>query len=719
LERRSQHSSAVDALLLARLAEQAQKLKVARAAWLRLSEKHGSGALLREAARVTTDIAAQSLDLQQTLRAYMLTLKALREQADVDSLLGRLNSSVQWLDVEAEQMSRTVWLEHQRQVAQDEPLGLQVRRALLDAPDNSVLLTRAAAVFFTSRFEGRLVQVDALCHSLSGPKENCPLKVRVDGQSVPCTPVGLQRKRAFETRRMSPQVSRPLGCRVELPEGAQRLSVALAPNSGEALGWAVAREVTATGLGPSSYVARWMQADAARPVSTWLAGPAVLRIEARAASEAATELVVRLDPEHAKASVIEKTYELATGIDQHTTLATGDGRVFDVTRTEVIVEEAGRYRLSVAPAGGSALLRLSLANIVAPPRVITTADDEIVELDEREAEALKPWSRLMVGFDPVPGALTLGASISARSEDLIEGDRDPATRYLELGVQARRALIEDLLWGEGGAFQRQRPGPESHGVELGLWLTSDADWPGAFARLEAVTQRLGGENALGYYAVAGVYYPFELGQKLRLVPTTQLVVRQVAKQGEGRREADRVVHSPYAASHPHSVDFLSRLDYRAFVDFTLRGQARARAAPYFDGWDRFDLSVAADLMTGTGWSPWLSGELLASHRPVSPQRERAFSRLAASPSVVFWRWLSSAQRLTLGFQGSYFFDVPKSAGRDSAFSGELALGYEYSFERGLDDLNLGRRPFRARQEEERPGLRRRSMGSHPYWSEQP
>jgi hypothetical protein len=306
--------------------------------------------------------------------------------------------------------------------------------------------------------------------------------------------------------------------------------------------------------------------------------------------------------------------------------------------------------------------------------------------------------------------------MALQSADLLEGDRDPTGRYAQLDLHVRRSLSDDLLWAALGVFGRARNGPSSRGAHAGFWLTARDGAPGAFARAELATQKLGREHAVGYFAVAGAFYPQTLGPTLQLVPLAQVVLRRADERGRGQPDADRTVYSPYAASRPHTVDLSLRLDHRPYVDTFLRTGVRARFSPGLVGTDRIDGFASAQLLAGTGLAPWLRFDALLSHRPESPQREHPFTRVAATPTVVFWHWLSDAQRIALEASASWFVDTPGKYGRESALSGQLQLAYDYSYLRGLEDYSLAERPFRARLEEGLPSRRRRTPITRSQWS---
>lgn len=716
LQSRSIGSGNVDALLLAELAEREGQLATAAESWLSIWNEHRAPAALVEAARLTTDRAAQALDLAATFDAYALALQAHEAGGDVGALLGRMGNSVRWLSIGAERMSGRRWVEQRRVTSPDEPLSAQVRSALTDAPEDAVLLGAEPAGFGTPSLGSTSVQVEALCHALAGERENCSIDLQVDGQRLACRPVDGVARKDLERRRLDPSVARPIRCQLELPESAQRLTVKLAAEGRAAVGWAVARGVLPEGLGPSKFASRWVEGDPERPVEAWLVGPTVVRLTARSADPSADVLAVDLQHEDPKVPPIRREVALSPDLDPNARALRPEQALTREVRHEIVVPRAGRYRLALAPSRGRVLVKLQMSEVVAPPRARSVSsaasDTKIWRLLEGRAPRLSP-----VGVDAAPGPLTIGTWLALRSRDVTEGDQELAEGYAELGFGVRRALVDDLVWSAVQLFDRERVGPSSQGGLAGVWLTSRGGFPGAYARGELATQVLVGERALGALGVFGVLYPWTLRHDLKLVPVAQLVVRRADPVGKGQDNVDPQVYSNYAATRPHSVDWIARLDHRPYVDTLLGAALRVRMAPKFEGVDRVDLSTNAQVLAGSGWAPWLSLETLASYRPVSPQRRYAFTRFVATPAVTFWTWVDASQRLSLAGLLSYFIDVPREAGRESELSGQIQLSYDYTFLRGLNDFPLTDRPFRARLEEGLPSRRRAAPRTHPYWGD--
>jgi hypothetical protein len=634
--------------------------------------------------------------------------------------LARLSDAIQWDQAPADGAAGVAMVERYRLADPEAPLGQRVRRALIDAPGYAAVKRRRAVVVNVGRFESRTVRLETLCHAFDGPQESCRLQVTVDSAPVDCRQAAADATAVDSAAPQDPDaVARPLRCTLQLKQGAKRLVVSL-PKTRDVIAWVVARQVTPQGLFPATVLSRWTEIDQDRPLSTWVAGPTILRITARADAGQLRRLTASVQPATGPGSSQEHGWELVSDSEEYTRRYPSGTALSKPTRHYVTIRAPGPHRLVVASPRGRALVRVEAARAVGLPRerladAAAPADGTVAA----GAMAAGPWPLGVVGWDPEPGAFSLSANLAVVAGELVEGDHDPTEDYLQLGLHLRRELLADQLWIRATALGRARAGPSSQGAEVHLSMAARTGLPGAFTQARVITQRFGGAQAVGAHAVAGALYVVPLSHNLRLVPLAQLSLRRVDDAGRGEEAADRTVYSPYAATHPRSLDVALRADYRPYVDTLTRAGARLRFAPDFDGVDRIEVYGRGQLLAGTGLAPWTRLDAVISYRPVCPQRTQAFVRAVVGPSVTFWHWVHDWHRLTASAALSYLHDFPEWVGRGSEISGKLVLGYDLVFGRGMRDHALYERPFRARQEEGHQPVRRRAPLPHPYWSEAP
>ena len=441
----------------------------------------------------------------------------------------------------------------------------------------------------------------------------------------------------------------------------------------------------------------------------------MLRLIARAPLGAAQRLSVALTRKQGTAEAEKTALELDPGADPLARRRSDGSAVSREVQRYLVIEQGGRHRLVVSPDAGRALVRLQAARIAAPPRPPPEEQADPTPNTDAGAtlEDLGPLPR--VGLDPEPGPLTLGAAFELATSDLLDVEREAASVYGQLSLSARRAVVENELWLSGVLFHRQRDGPESQGAEVELWLASGEHYPGALASAVLASQELGGTRAYGGLARAGLFYSQTLTARLRWMPMVSYTLRRVDPRGSDFDAVDRTLYSRYAETRPRSLDIGATLDYRPYVDVLAALRGELRLAPDFDGIDRTDLGGRLQTMPGPSPLPWLRCDVGVSYRPVSPQRDEAFVRLSAVPALTFWHWQGNSHRFQLLGRAGYVFDLPREAGRAGSVLGQLVLGYDYVFDRGLTDFTWGSRPFRPHLEEGRGPIERVAPSTHHLW----
>src|SRR5262249_32981514 len=160
----------------------------AAAAYERLALEAGSPAAAVEAAHALSDLAFTRRDPALALRAYLFAKKGQIAGVDARAVLGRLEAAVRFHRPDDASAMGYEWVARRgRAKGGVEALAPRVRRALLDAPPDAILLTegeRAVAIGKTSR----QVAIESACAPLATPFDalgapDCHLRVDVDGSS--------------------------------------------------------------------------------------------------------------------------------------------------------------------------------------------------------------------------------------------------------------------------------------------------------------------------------------------------------------------------------------------------------------------------------------------------------------------------------------------------------------------------------------------------------
>jgi hypothetical protein len=363
------------------------------------------------------------------------------------------------------------------------------------------------------------------------------------------------------------------------------------------------------------------------------------------------------------------------------------------------------------------LLRIERANAVGLPASKRAAAAPATAEPPSDAPATSERLRLpAIGFDREPGALTVGAYVLALSGELVEGDADQGSTYVEAGGQVRRALIGGRLWALGGPFGRLRAGPASFGARATLHLQHDGVVPGAFARGRWVGQPTDELLYQGYYASFGVFNAIDLSAELELAPRVAVTFRGT----EERPRFDGIdpdVYTRYAAEHPWSLDASAALTHRLALDALVRGTAVVRLLPELDGVDWVDLSLLGLSAPGRNHAPEARLQLSASYRPRGLYRPERYVRLLIEPAVFLWHFEGDT-RLSGGAGFGYAQDFPAN-GHGSAFAFQLLLAGDLTFGRGMDDFSASELVFRPRAEEAADVPERAAPRDSPYVAEPP
>ncbi|WP_437722830.1 hypothetical protein [Sorangium sp. So ce861] len=781
-------SSGADALLLGLLAERAGEARMAADAFTRIGLAHRSAAALARAANLATDVAAAAPapDRRLTLRALALAELAVQAAAREASAgpgasatgsaapspplqlppaaLARLSPVTGWdVPPRADATAGTATLEIRARAERDLPLRVRVRRALVDAPEASLLITDGArAEFRLDRAAPGAIVLDGACRSLDREEAPCAFSIALDGAPVACSAAS------------APMADR---CVVEVPKGSHRIE-ARPPADRSVLGWIRATAAGAAQPFSGRVLSTWNDIDPDRPLELAFVGPTVVRIRARAAYECVASPRARATPAddpacHPEVAAATPAGQLRfsvapldgaaapgapgaagsgppgapgaagsappgalppgalpPGALEEGTLALDasedrEARRLGVTRepffwlggeveSRVAVLAEGPHVLRVASPGGRALLRveLAVAHGAPRPRVPPPAPPPPAPLAPTE-EPLRPAPP--VGEDPDAGPLSVGGYARLVDAELTEEDLRLPLRFLELGVDVHRELIERRAWVAAAGFGRLRDGPESFGAEARFDLGSSGWIPGAALSGRVVFQP-GASDAVGGRASASAFWSIPLGE-LTLSPWAGFTYLAVDESLRGFPGADKDIFTPYAAEHRTQASLGARLRHRPFVDALVTAGTSLRLSPLPSTLDRIDATLDLDLLPGRGLFPWIQLGWLASYRPENETRDEAFLRNAFTAGLTFWSWLSRGHRVSLGAEGTFLFDIPSPAETSPRLSALLFARYDYTAGRGLRDFPPQSTPFRDRQEEGSGLIERERPAVEPSWED--
>jgi hypothetical protein len=720
-------SSAVDALLLAVLAEEVGQPAVAASAYERIGRAHASPRALVRASSLTADAALAATDRSLVLGAYVLARQAADEDPSAAGVLARLQGGISWDAAGADEAAGSVLVEAYRFAElTGAPLGVRVRRALLDAPEFAVLTATDPVITPVGRGSYR---VDAVCHDFDGPQEGCVAAVAVDGDPVPCRPIEEEEPPSpLDVAEASPEalepghvgqprtVARPFACWVDVPDDGGRL-VVTPPNPPEALAWVAVRQFSARGLEPVRLVSRWSIATADTPLRLLVRGPTVLRLTARGDGGPAQRLERRAVPE--RGTSVTSSLPLDARVDTYAWRRPHREPVGPATTDYLTLPDPGLYAVVLAPDRGRALIRVEVARASGMPRAAGAAAPEPVELPPAEPIVAAAEPRPVVGWDPALGPLTLGADLSYVVADRFDADFDPGNQYAELALSAQRRLDGSPTWLRLTLFARERVGPETLGAEARVAVGRTALHPAGFVLARVLGQRFSDVTATGFFGMASAQHDVPLTRNLDLVGVAALSARAVDARVADEDHVDLGVYSRYSEAHPLSLDLVARLDERFYVDLRGRVGAQVRLLPEHDVVDRVDGFVQATLLGGVGLAPEVGAELRVSGRPTTDVRDIAFTRLLAAGTLGLVDWHGYSSRLSCDGALAWSVDIAEGDLGHGQVAAMLGVGYDHVGRRGVRDLDPGERSFPARQEEGHAPPDRVPPRSHPYWEKRP
>ncbi|MDI1444553.1 hypothetical protein [Polyangium sp. 6x1] len=699
-------STDADGLLYAVLTERTGAGWIAGEVFERIGLVHRSGPALARAATLSADRAADDQDRARALRSFVLAQHAVEHGDPASNAFARLAPAVGWLAVaRADQAAGTGLVDVRGGRAS--PLGFQVRRALLDAPDDALLLAEGQHVELRVRqSKPTTLSVETQCLALEDDP-SCQLSVEIDGRPTPCG----------DTTTPSPRAA----CTLSIPRGPHRVEIR-APRGRTIIGSA-----RLSGGGGFSFQARvvseWFEIDPARPLELAFAAPTVLRLEARGPAGEPRTLGWSIDPAISLPGTTSRgELTLDPTADPAAHLVGGDPNTLVPLGQElekrIPVLPDGPHTLHVTSPGGRALVRVQLAVPIGLPK--PRHAPPVPGLRPAPTGAPEPPLRVAPDLvtDADPGSLL--ASVYARLVDLDVGDEDNLTgaRLLEVGVALRREIESIQAWTQGSFFARARAGAPSFGVAGSFDLAPHGAVPGVFVRGRIVAQPTEGTFGLGARALAGVLWSIPVADSVSLVPWGGAALILTDPALAGRDDADREVWTRYSSTHPAYGVVGLRALFRPAIDGLASVGLSARTTPDFAGIDRADLEAQLHLLPGRGLAPWITLGALASYRPAGYDRDESFLRTGVNAQLTFWTWLMRGHRLSAGAEGRVLLDLPVESS-PFRLSGGIFVGYDLTGGRGLRDLPPREAPFRARLEEGSGRIDRRRTSSDPTWGTPP
>ncbi|WP_437503814.1 hypothetical protein [Sorangium sp. So ce1099] len=683
--------------------------------------------------------------------------------------LARLAPVTGWdVPPRADATAGSATLEIRARADRDLPLRVRVRRALVDAPEAALLITDGArAEFRLDRAAPGAIVLDGTCRALDRDETPCAFSVALDGVPVACSaaaapmtdrcvvqvPRGSHRVevrppadqsvlgwiRATAAGAAQPFAGRVLSTWHDI-DPARPLELAFAGPTVvrirahaayECAASPRARAALANGDDPTCHpeVASATPAGVLRfSVSPLDGAPGAHGAGAGAANPGAASPGAASPgaaspgaaSPGAPGAVEEGTIALDTTEDRA-------ARRLGVTRepffwlggeveARVAVLPEGPHVLRVASPGGRALLRVELAVATGAPRPRVPPPAPPPPAPGSPAdELLRPAPP--VGEDPDAGPLSIGAYARLVDSELTEEDLRLPLRFLELGVDVHRELIERRAWFSAAGFGRLRDGPESFGAEARFDLSSSGWVPGAALSGRVVFQPGAGDAAVGGRASASAFWSIPLGGELTLSPWAGFTLLAVDESLRGVSGADKDIFTPYADEHRTQASLGARLRHRPFVDALVTAGTSLRLSPVPSTLDRIDATLDLDLLPGRGLWPWIQLGWLASYRPENETRDEAFLRDAFTAGLTFWSWLSRGHRVSLGAEGTFLFDIPSPAETSPRLSALLFARYDYTAGRGLRDFPPQSTPFRDRQEEGSGIIERERPAVEPSWED--
>ncbi|UQA62885.1 hypothetical protein [Polyangium aurulentum] len=699
-------STGADALLLAALAERVGTGWIAAEILERIGLTHGSGAALARAAALSADRAGEEGDRARALRSFVLAQIAADNGDPASSAFARLSPAISWYAATRADSAAGTGLVDFRGGREPLPLGVRVRRALLGAPDDALLLAEGQHVEVRiKQAKSSFVGVETICRALE-PSASCQLSVIVDGAPAPCG---------------DPASSRGQ-CTLTIPPGSHRVEIR-GPKNRDVLG---ATRLTTSGgfaLEPR-VVSEWFDIDPARPLELTFAAPTVVRLQARGPAGEPRTLNWSISPpldrqtgpsrgELVLDSIVDPAAQLVGG-DPKTLLPLGrEGE------KRIAILGGGSRLLRVESPGGRSLVRVQLAVSVGLPRPKRAPALPAAPPPSPQFAPDAPYDHGPdVVDDPDPGPGTLSGYAQYSDLDLSDEDRLTGARQLELGIIARRELLPLRAWASASIFGRARFGAPSFGVATWFDLASDGFIPGFFARGRVVTQIVPEGVALGVRGTLGPLWTIPIGESFTLLPWAGAGLVHTDPILDGKDDADREIYTDYWDTHPFYGMLGLRAYVRPVVDGIVNFGVSARSMPDFAGLDRVDGELNLDLLAGRGYFPWINLGAFASYRPASAYRDESFVRTGVAAQLTFWSWLSRGHRLSASGQARLLFDIPKE---ESPFrvSWGIFLGYDFTGRRGLRDFAPREVTFRPRLEEGSGRIDRRQTSADPTWGPGP
>ncbi|MFO0588620.1 MAG: hypothetical protein U0441_13810 [Polyangiaceae bacterium] len=503
------------------------------------------------------------------------------------------------------------------------------------------------------------------------------------------------------------------------PKGAQKPSAPPKPSAPKSAAKQIAADVAGR-LSPKS-AARWLETDAARPLTLSFAGPTLIRVDARGTPGQTDRLDVRVD------GASQATLDLDAPADAAAVRRDIEGEDERALRApqavEVIVMAPGVHALEIRSAGRALVLpSFAVARGLPRPTVVPVGPSPRPALGDPIAPLPRPSP--VIADDPPPGPLSIAAETALVLDRINDASvpSDDAGRYLETSVFARRRFLDGLFFGRFGLLARARTGLPTFGADarVDFNVPIGSPLPRVFVEGTLFGQQGGSSIDVTAGMHSGVWWQFEPRPGLAFVPTVGVDLSSAPLADVQRypnlARLDPDVYFRYDAPRPVEPFVTLLGSYRPTMDSI----ARVRLGAHFAGIEGVDDVFAypsIDIAPGRGMAPALTLGYALSYHFASPSISEPYLRHRFDFTAFFWRWVQASHRVSASATallqvGSPFNDEP-----DLRLI--FALGYDFTMGRGVSDYSPLEMQFRERFDEASGRIQRRTPRTEEPANEPP
>ncbi|MEM6961454.1 MAG: hypothetical protein AAF550_06915, partial [Myxococcota bacterium] len=593
-------------------------------------------AALVEAARFKLEIAERDRDPRLALESLALLTVARRGGQDVQHLLWKAKALSRWVVPSAAESAAGSRLVPRSITNRVGYLSADVRRALLDAPDDSLLL------YASEWLEGRIASGAPSQLSFAGgclrldTLAPCRLSVFLDGQPTVA---------ARGT--------------IEIPSGSHVLRIV---SPADALAWVkVGGE-----LGAIRTYSLYYEMTPQEPVRFAVAAPTVLRVRLGAGAPPDEVLGVEVHVDGARVDALRRD---------------------DYLEVPILGSSVHQVRLV---SSHRSLIRPTVAVPVPPP------PEPERETPSAFEDSLPPLSAELVslhaGEPRFAGPLSVETHLRAVGAEIRDLDSfAEGSPHLEFGSTLFYRDSSRTQGVSALAFYRMRDGPSTLGVRATYARRSQGLLPGITLRGEVAGQRFDGLN-VGLQGSARLHYRVYRHPILSIYPFAGILAFDTDQPNSSRQGLDPDVFNRFSRDHPVTVQAGAFSVFRPALDLVGRVSFVAHSNSDWRTLDRVSASLYLDALVGEGLAPWITLGYQASQRFRDAHRPTAIGRHVGLLQSRLWHWASPTGRLMFHSRAEWVIDRMEIAGF-------LELRYLFTPYRGVHDLPQSHAPYRARLEE--------------------